>query len=911
MISQPPSPRSNIIAQNSSTLRDSLQAHRVEKNEERTHTSMGAPFGNFFYPHDELESLSKLVHYTAFVQNQPVYLTEINLHEFSDVKIDIDLRYSINDQTQRKYTNDFVKDIVMKYIKWMRNVFDIPEKHYNAFVMERDGPYIYKDKILKDGFHIQFPHIRCPIYIQHLMRQDIINECKTTIGDIGTLNNWEDIVDKCVIDTANWLMYGCRKPGLPPYKVTHIYNMHGQHLDVGMYSNLELVQLLSIRKDNVHANIKDSVENGLKDRWEKLQPPQSRANRDKRVEVKFSERARKPLEEDEIQLVESLIDILSTDRCESYPEWIRVGWCLFNISEQLYDLWDQWSQNSIKYEESACAKEWEKMNYKSTGLGIGTLHLWAKEDNVEEYSRIIQTSRRAKLCPLLDRPDESSIAEAFHIMYQDTFKCCDSDGKVWYAFNGNRWVETRKGLKLRMHISRDFVTEYHRREAYWSTRCAETDDEAQRKFPQHMKETVGKTTKILLQTTTKNKLMEESRGLFLDERFIERLNSNNMLIGFDNGVYDLENDTFRQGKPDDYISYSTGYDFEDHDMTNPDPPMKKLIEILHQIFPNEEVYEYAMKFISTGLWGKNRDTLFHFFTGVGSNGKTIVEELIKHALGDYCETIQTSMLTKKRQGSQNASADLLSMIGRRLIICAEPEQSDRITAGFMKLLTGGDNIRARGLYQEREITFKPQCKIVMICNDLPRIESNDMGTWRRIRAVEFISRFCDNPKRENEFKVDYNLLYTVHEYKERFMSLLLWFFKKYLNEGLTPPQPVIEHTEQYKRETDVYSDYINDRISFTEHDLDASKRIGLAEMFQDFKVWYKEAYPDTKCVTRNEMKVGVERIIGKHQVKLARKCWPRIAWKEDSEDYGVNSSSSDTDTEANENSNTAPSIPTQ
>ncbi len=129
--------------------------------------------------------------------------------------------------------------------------------------------------------------------------------------------------------------------------------MHGQHLDVGMYSNLELVQLLSIRKDNVHAIIKDSVENGLKERWEKLQPPQSRANRDKRVEVKFSERARKPLEEDEIQFVESLIDILSTDRCESYPEWIRVGWCLFNISEQLYDLWDQWSQNSIKYEESA------------------------------------------------------------------------------------------------------------------------------------------------------------------------------------------------------------------------------------------------------------------------------------------------------------------------------------------------------------------------------------------------------------------------------------------------------------------------------------------------------------------------------------------------------------------------------
>ena len=66
----------------------------------------------------------------------------------------------------------------------------------------------------------------------------------------------------------------------------------------------------------------------------------------------------------------------------------------------------------------------------------------------------------------------------------------------------------------------------------------------------------------------------------------------------------------------------------------------------------------------------------------------------------------------------------------------------KLNEGIMKELTGGDPIQARGLYCESE-TFYPQFKLVMCTNNLFDIESNDDGTWRRIRRVVYHSKFVD------------------------------------------------------------------------------------------------------------------------------------------------------------------------
>ena len=46
--------------------------------------------------------------------------------------------------------------------------------------------------------------------------------------------------------------------------------------------------------------------------------------------------------------------------------------------------------------------------------------------------------------------------------------------------------------------------------------------------------------------------------------FTKKLDSDNNLIGFNNGVYDLFNFEFRSGKPEDYITMTVSYDYQEN-----------------------------------------------------------------------------------------------------------------------------------------------------------------------------------------------------------------------------------------------------------------------------------------------------------------------------------------------------------
>jgi phage/plasmid-associated DNA primase len=53
--------------------------------------------------------------------------------------------------------------------------------------------------------------------------------------------------------------------------------------------------------------------------------------------------------------------------------------------------------------------------------------------------------------------------------------------------------------------------------------------------------------------------------LFYEKDFESKLDQNNYLIGFTNGVYDLANKKFRKGCPDDMIGKTLGYPYKEFD----------------------------------------------------------------------------------------------------------------------------------------------------------------------------------------------------------------------------------------------------------------------------------------------------------------------------------------------------------
>ena len=79
---------------------------------------------------------------------------------------------------------------------------------------------------------------------------------------------------------------------------------------------------------------------------------------------------------------------LSQARLDNRQDWINLGLCLKRIGAPC-SLWDEVSKRSKKYKPNECEQLWCCMKPKS--LGIGSLILWAKRDNLELYDRIKPT----------------------------------------------------------------------------------------------------------------------------------------------------------------------------------------------------------------------------------------------------------------------------------------------------------------------------------------------------------------------------------------------------------------------------------------------------------------------------------------------------------------------------------------
>ena len=186
---------------------------------------------------------------------------------------------------------------------------------------------------------------------------------------------------------------------------------------------------------------------------------------------------------------------------------------------------------------------------------------------------------------------------------------------------------------------------------------------------------------------------------FYDSEFQEKLDDNKYLFAFDNGVLDLKSLTFRKGLPDDYITFSAGYNYN-NSYTGKEPVFEEINRYFEEIQTDPEMKNYLLGFIASCIRGIP-DQHFHFWTGCGSNGKSTTIDLVKGLLGDYFGILPITILTRKRQNSSGPTPELSDKNGKRLLVLQEPEHTDVIYVGQMKELTGTDTIYTRGMYEKK------------------------------------------------------------------------------------------------------------------------------------------------------------------------------------------------------------------
>jgi hypothetical protein len=94
---------------------------------------------------------------------------------------------------------------------------------------------------------------------------------------------------------------------------------------------------------------------------------------------------------------------------------------------------------------------------------------------------------------------------------------------------------------------------------------------------------IGMQIKLKTCKFTEN-VMKMSRLLFLDEDFGKKLDENKNLIAFANGVFDSSTMEFRQGRPDDCISFSTKINYDPVNITFHDDGGDNIREMWYQYY---------------------------------------------------------------------------------------------------------------------------------------------------------------------------------------------------------------------------------------------------------------------------------------------------------------------------------------
>ena len=830
-----------------------LEKSRVKRGERTSHLSMGTPVGSYYISGSKRDRLNRLIS-RSLQENSVLHILETHRSQ-GPIIFDIDIKYKLN-SNKRVYQYKDVLKIVEVYNKAISKYLKVDDSFFHCFITEKGNPTKVSNDTWKDGIHGEYPNICASNELQYIIRNEVLKEFEEYdyLKHLNYFNSYSDIFDIAVIENNSWFVYGCCKPNRDPYYLTHIVGKDLNEYDKKKFTIKNLPQILSIRnfgKEDVTDFKEEITEDVIIANYKKL-------NIKKKKKETVRKKSREYSEED-IEYAQKLIKLFSVERAENYQTWIEVGWALYNIDDLLLDNFMEFSQLSPKYKLGECEKLWSKMRNEGTrGVGLGSLIKWAENDSPEEFE-VLKDQAEENIIRKSISGTSGDVARSFHHINKGRFTCASIKHSAWFEFKNHRWQQIDSANTVYCMLNDIYPQKYRKVADYYYYRSQQLSGEEKKIF-EVKREAALKTAEKLTTNKFKKEIIDELKYRYHDEEFYNKLDENRFLLCCNNGVYDFQNNLFRDGYPDDYLSLCTGVDYIEYSKNN--EYVIQIQKFFSEVQPCDGMYNYILDYFSSCLVGHSPDELFHIWTGSGGNAKSVSIGLFQSVIGTYATTISIALLTGKRAASNAASPELAKCKGKRFVVFQEPENDDKIHVGHMKELSGNDRISARSLFKE-PIEFYPQFKTILTCNKLPFIPSNDGGTWRRLRVAPFEMKFVDNPNpsEPKERKKDRSLKQKMDNWKEPLLFMLIQrYMKRYKLNGLVEPEKVTAFTKEYQRQSDIYYEYMSEQLELTSNNKD---RINLTTLYNDFKMWYKEAHTERKCPARSIFKENIEDKLGK------------------------------------------------
>ncbi|KAK3240553.1 hypothetical protein CYMTET_49613 [Cymbomonas tetramitiformis] len=290
----------------------------------------------------------------------------------------------------------------------------------------------------------------------------------------------------------------------------------------------------------------------------------------------------------------------------------------------------------------------------------------------------------------------------------------------------------------------------------------------------------------------------EERGLPTPEKFFDSMDERDYLIGFDNGVYDLEEGRFypKGSVPVDFlVTMSVKYDYADLD-SRLQAQMKDIEEMVYRrIFPDEATRKQMQAVTGSLLSSGNPMKKLILMLGEGDNGKSaFVTGLLKETLGDYFGTLAIQVLTERKDGADGCNPALSANRKRRCLALNEGDKRMKLNSGTTKTLTGNDEVQFRNLYKQ-PVGARFHAMLLYLSNDAPEIESGE-AIGRRPYPIDCISTFKKGlPEDDFEKRVfralpDTEFKRKCKEWRLAHMHMAIkWWQDLHSNEYILPAPP--------------------------------------------------------------------------------------------------------------------------
>lgn len=904
-------------------LNEFLAKHSTKKDGDTsliTHTRIGDKTtniygGSYVIPKEELPVFYKLYYSKIFEKKQMEYLTEKQQKEKGPVLIDLDFRYS-HSVTTRQHTKEDIQNLLcLGYLEKLKELMIFKENvSFPIYIMEKPEVNRLQDgSLTKDGIHIIIG-IQMDRVLQQILREKLLEEIPKIL-ELPLINDWPAVLDEGISKgTTNWQLYGSRKPGNQAYDITQLYKISYDESDGEFIMDERRVSDIDIEKElcklsaqydehpvfEMNPAIKDLYDSRVNNK--PLRPkvqtktklrlltadPDATEEIYSLQDIQDHETLKKAVEsvlksfkldEYELKEVHEYAQILPKQYYEpgSHDKNIKVAFALKNTDERLFLSWIMLRSKASDFDFASIPilhDKWCKhLKEKPDGITKKSIIYWAKQDAPEEYERVKKTTINHFIEKTLVSPTEWDFAMVLYQMFKEIYVCSSYVNKTWYVFKNHRW-ELDEGQTLRFSISVDMYNIYQEKMTSIMNEMNHYEPSDERYAAKSkMVKWVSELSTRMRTTSIKNNIFREAHELFFDKEFTKNMDTNRYLMCFSNGVIDIKNRLFRPGFPQDYMTKCTNIPYYELDIVRDAQTIDSILRFMEQLFPLAELNKYMWDHLSSVFIGENLNQVFNIYRGSGSNGKSMLSDLMSLTLGEYAGTVPITLITEKRVGQGQTSSEIMQLKGVRYAVMQEPtKDSCKLNEGVMKNLTGDSTLQARELYCKSE-TFQIQFHPVVCTNTLFEINSNDDGTWRRICIVDFMSKFVDSeaPALDDspyQFPKDKNLKEKLPKMARVFASMLVK--RVFETQGKVEICDIVRaSSNRYRQGQDHIAGFVAEMVGKKD-----GKKIAKRELTEQFKIWFQDQQGGRRAPKGVELhefmdkKFGKSRRDGWHNVEI-------------------------------------------